>query len=134
MKHKIIDALRASQRVRQIETYDDQSEADRSTRSSNGRPYASDATAMGRSGGDAGAKDFSDAGNLSGKLPPDARIFMYDENGWSWKSMKFVRSCVFPRLNAWVILYRARIRCGECLDLNWSATRLTIVKVYQMMP
>ncbi|HEY1152112.1 MAG TPA: RNA polymerase subunit sigma, partial [Pseudoduganella sp.] len=25
--------------------------------------------------------------------------------------------------NAWVLLYRARLRLRECLDLNWFATR-----------
>jgi RNA polymerase sigma-70 factor (ECF subfamily) len=25
--------------------------------------------------------------------------------------------------NAWVLLYRARLRLRECLDLNWFGTR-----------
>ena len=53
------------------------------------------------------------------KLPAqNARLFMMRE----WLELETDEICkelaVTPA-NVWVILYRARVRLRECLDLNW---------------
>lgn len=121
MKHKIIDALRASKRTRQFDTQDDQSEdeaidalfaADGHTRN------------MPRAWGDPDAtleqKDFFRVMELClEKLPAKtARIFMMRE----WLELDTEEICKELNIstsNAWVMLYRARMRLRECLDLNW---------------
>jgi RNA polymerase sigma-70 factor (ECF subfamily) len=53
------------------------------------------------------------------KLPAQtARIFMMRE----WLELDTDEICkelAITSANAWVILYRARVRLRECLDLNW---------------
>lgn len=121
LKYKIIDALRASTRERQIEPGDDQSDedfvdalfiADGHTRE------------MPRQWGDPdGAleqKDFFRVLEVClEKLPAKtARIFMMRE----WLELETDEICkelAISTSNAWVLLYRARLRLRECLDLNW---------------
>jgi RNA polymerase sigma-70 factor (ECF subfamily) len=121
LKYKIIDALRASTRERQIEPGDDQSEddfvdalfiADGHTRE------------MPRQWGDPDGtleqKDFFRVLEVClEKLPvKTARIFMMRE----WLELETDEICkelAITTSNAWVLLYRARLRLRECLDLNW---------------
>ena len=121
MKHKIIDAMRASKRTRQIDTYDDQSEADAID-----ALFAADGHTLERprEWGNPDAtleqKDFFRVMEIClEKLPPKtARVFMMRE----WLELDTEEICKEVGLstsNAWVILYRARIRLRECLDLNW---------------
>lgn len=121
MKHKIIDALRASVRTRRIETQDDQSEDDviDSLFKANGHTHD-----MPRQWGDPEAtleqKDFFRVMEIClEKLPAKtARIFMMRE----WLELETDEICKELNIsasNAWVMLYRARIRLRECLDLNW---------------
>ncbi len=125
LKYKIIDCLRASSRERQIETHDDQSEddaidalflADGHTRE---QPMAwgdPDATLE--------QKDFFKVLEICmEKLPAKtARIFMMRE----WLELETDEICkelAITTSNAWVLLYRARMRLRECLDLNWFGNR-----------
>lgn len=121
MKHKIIDTIRASQRLRQIETRDDQSEDDviDALFKADGHTHA-----MPRQWGDPDAtleqKDFFRVMETClEKLPAKtARIFMMRE----WLELETDEICKELNIstsNAWVMLYRARLRLRECLDLNW---------------
>lgn len=125
LKFKIIDCLRASSRERQIDTAEDQSEddaidslfkADGHTRE---QPMAwgdPDATLE--------QKDFFKVLEVClEKLPAKtARIFMMRE----WLELETDEICkelAITTSNAWVLLYRARMRLRECLDLNWFGNR-----------
>ena len=127
LKFKIIDCLRASSRERQIDTAEDQSEddaidalfkADGHTRE---QPMAwgdPDATLE--------QKDFFKVLEIClEKLPAKtARIFMMRE----WLELETDEICkelAITTSNAWVLLYRARMRLRECLDLNWFGDRQT---------
>lgn len=121
LKHKIIDALRASQRLRQIETFDDQSEDDviDGLFKADGHTHE-----IPRQWGDPEAtleqKDFFRVMEIClEKLPAKtARIFMMRE----WLELETDEICKELNIsasNAWVMLYRARVRLRECLDLNW---------------
>jgi RNA polymerase sigma-70 factor (ECF subfamily) len=125
MKHKIIDALRATSRERQIETQDDQSEDEvieglfKANGHTRERP---------RDWGDPDAtleqKDFFRVLEIClEKLPPKiARIFMMRE----WLELETDEICKELNIstsNAWVMLYRARVRLRECLELNWFGNR-----------
>jgi RNA polymerase sigma-70 factor, ECF subfamily len=121
MKHKIVDALRASKRERQIETLDEQSEADAIDALFMADGHTHD---MPRQWGDPEAtleqKDFFRIMEIClEKLPAKtARIFMMRE----WLELETEEICKeldISTSNAWVMLYRARIRLRECLDLNW---------------
>jgi RNA polymerase sigma-70 factor (ECF subfamily) len=121
MKHKIIDVLRASGRTRQIETRDDQSEDDVIDALFRADGHTQN---MPRSWGDPDAtleqKDFFKVLEVClEKLPAKtARIFMMRE----WLELETDEICKELKIstsNAWVMLYRARVRLRECLDLNW---------------
>lgn len=125
LKYKIIDNLRLSTRERQIEAAGDQSEddaidalfvADGHTRE------------MPRQWGDPDRtleqKDFFRVLEVClEKLPAKAaRIFMMRE----WLELDTEEICkelAITSANAWVLLYRARLRLRECLDLNWFGNR-----------
>jgi RNA polymerase sigma-70 factor (ECF subfamily) len=121
MKHKIIDAMRASKRTRQFDTTEDQSEdeaidalfqADGHTHHMPRNWGSPDATLE--------QKDFFRILEIClEKLPANtARIFMMRE----WLELETEEICKelgISTSNAWVMLYRARIRLRECLDLNW---------------
>lgn len=121
LKYKIIDALRAATRERQLEPGEDQSDdelvdalfaADGHTR----EPPRD----WGNPEGTLEQKDFFRVLEVClEKLPPKtARIFMMRE----WLELDTEEICkelAITTSNAWVLLYRARLRLRECLDLNW---------------
>lgn len=121
MKHKIIDALRASGRQRPLETFDDQSDDEAIEELFAADGHARD---MPRNWGDPDAaleqKDFFRVLEMClEKLPANAaRIFMMRE----WLELGTEEICKELNIsasNAWVLLFRARLRLRECLDLNW---------------
>ncbi len=127
MKFKIIDAMRASKRERQFETQEDQSEDDVIDALFKTNGHTQD---MPRQWGDPDAtleqKDFFRVMELClEKLPAKtARIFMMRE----WLELETDEICKelgVSTSNAWVMLYRARIRLRECLDLNWFGNLTT---------
>jgi RNA polymerase sigma-70 factor (ECF subfamily) len=125
LKFKIIDSLRLASRERQVDTLDDESDddaldalflADGHTRE------------MPRQWGDPDAtleqKDFFRVLEVClDKLPAQAaRVFMMRE----WLELETDEICkelAISASNLWVILYRARLRLRECLDLNWFGSR-----------
>ncbi len=121
LKFKIIDNLRAATRERQIDPCDDQSEddaidalflADGHTREQPRQWGDPDATLA--------QKDFFKVLEVClEKLPVNtARVFMMRE----WLELETEEICkelTITTSNAWVLLYRARMRLRECLDLNW---------------
>ena len=121
LKFKIIDNLRIATRERQIETEDDRSEddvvdalfaADGHTREMP-RAWGNPDDALEQ-------KDFFRVLEVClEKLPAKtARIFMMRE----WLELETDEICkelAITTSNAWVLLYRARLRLRECLDLNW---------------
>ena len=125
LKFKIIDCLRASSRERQIDTAEDQSEDDaidalfKADGHTVNQPMAwgdPDATLE--------QKDFFKVLEIClEKLPAKtARIFMMRE----WLELETDEICkelAITTSNAWVLLYRARMRLRECLDLNWFGNR-----------
>ena len=121
MKYKIIDVLRAAGRMRQIDTYDDQSEADAVDALFTADGHTLQAP---RDWGDPDAsfeqQDFFRVMQIClDKLPAQtARVFMMRE----WLELDTDEICkelAITTANVWVILYRARLRLRECLDLNW---------------
>jgi RNA polymerase sigma-70 factor (ECF subfamily) len=121
MKHKIVDVLRSSQRFKQIEIQDDQSEEDviDALFQADGHTVS-----MPRNWGNPDAtleqKDFFRVMEIClEKLPAKtARIFMMRE----WLELETEEICKELEIstsNAWVMLYRARLRLRECLDMNW---------------
>ncbi len=121
LKFKIIDNLRVATRERQIDSAEDQSEdeaidalflADGHT--------VEQPRAWGNPDGTLEQKDFFRVLEVClEKLPAQtARIFMMRE----WLELDTDEICkelAITSANAWVMLYRARIRLRECLDLNW---------------
>ncbi|WP_107869656.1 sigma-70 family RNA polymerase sigma factor [Pseudoduganella sp. UC29_71] len=125
LKFKIIDNLRAATRERQIDTAEDQSEDDAID-----ALFAADGhtVEMPRQWGDPDRtleqKDFFKVLEVClEKLPAkNARIFMMRE----WLELETEEICkelAITSANAWVLLYRARLRLRECLDLNWFGAR-----------
>ena len=125
LKFKIIDNLRIATRERQIDCDDDQSEddvidalfiADGHTRDMP-LPWGNPDDALEQ-------KDFFRVLEVClEKLPAKtARIFMMRE----WLELDTDEICkelAITTSNAWVLLYRARLRLRECLDLNWFGKR-----------
>ncbi|MEC5215168.1 RNA polymerase sigma-70 factor (ECF subfamily) [Actimicrobium sp. GrIS 1.19] len=121
MKHKIIDALRAASRTRQFDVADDESEDDVIDALFNAKGHTID-TARNWGSPDATLeqKDFFRVMELClEKLPSKiARIFLMRE----WLELDTDEICKeldISTSNAWVMLYRARLRLRECLQLNW---------------
>lgn len=121
LKHKIIDVMRASKRVRQFDVAEDQSEDDVIDALFKADGHTID---MPRAWGDPDAtleqKDFFRVMEIClEKLPAKtARIFMMRE----WLELETEEICKelgVSTSNAWVMLYRARLKLRECLDLNW---------------
>lgn len=128
MKHKIVDALRHAQRNHQFE---DTREDDFSQEQVDAL-FAADGHPMqrprhwGNPDATLEQQDFFKILELClDKLPPKtARIFMMRE----WLELDTEEICKevgISSSNAWVILYRARLRLRECLELNWFADRAT---------
>jgi RNA polymerase sigma-70 factor (ECF subfamily) len=124
MKHKIVDALRHAQRTHQFadasDTDDDfgQEQVD--------ALFAADGHPMqrprhwGNPDATLEQQDFFRILELClEKLPPKtARMFMMRE----WLELdtgEICRELDISSANAWVMLYRARLRLRECLELNW---------------
>ena len=123
MKHKIIDVLRSAHRERQIETQDDQSEDDVIDALFRADGHTAQmANRWGDPDGTLEQKDFFRVMEIClEKLPAKtARIFMMRE----WLELDTEEICKelgCTTSNVWVMLYRARIRLRECLELNWFA-------------
>ncbi len=125
LKFKIIDTLRLATRECQVEPIGDQSDDEAID-----ALFAADGHAreMPRQWGDPDGtleqKDFFRVLEVClEKLPAQtARIFMMRE----WLELDTDEICKelsITSSNVWVILYRARLRLRECLDLNWFGTR-----------
>lgn len=121
LKFKIIDNLRVATREKQIETYDEQSDDDAIDALFQADGHFHE---MPKSWGNPDAtleqKDFFKTLQVClDKLPAKtARIFMMRE----WLELETDEICkelCITTSNAWVLLYRARMRLRECLDLNW---------------
>lgn len=121
LKHKIIDALRAASRERPLDTQDGQAEDELidALFAADGHTYQ-----MPRDWGDPDAtlhrKDFFRIMELClERLPTKmARLFLMRE----WLELDTEEICKelgCSTSNAWVMLYRARLRLRECLDLHW---------------
>ncbi|WP_373889332.1 sigma-70 family RNA polymerase sigma factor [Massilia sp. TS11] len=125
LKFKIIDNLRAATRERPLEPLDEQSEAEAVD-----ALFAADGHTreLPRQWGEPERvleqKDFFRVLELClEKLPARmARIFMMRE----WLELdteEICKECAISAANLWVLLYRARLRLRECLDLNWFGAR-----------
>ncbi len=121
LKYKIIDNLRLATRERQLDCAEDQSEDDAID-----ALFAADGHTLEqpREWGNPDAtlqqKDFFKVLEVClEKLPAKtARIFMMRE----WLELDTDEICkelAITTANAWVLLYRARMRLRACLDLNW---------------
>jgi RNA polymerase sigma-70 factor (ECF subfamily) len=125
LKFKIIDNLRLATRERQIECADEQSEDEAidALFVANGHTREQP-RAWGDPDSTLEQKDFFRVLEVClEKLPAQtARIFMMRE----WLELETDEICkelAITSANAWVMLYRARIRLRECLDLNWFGQR-----------
>ena len=123
LKFKIIDMMRAAGREIQISCDDDneQSEADMvdSLFRKDGHTHEN-ASAWGVPEKTLEQKDFFRVLEVClGKLPAQTgRVFMMRE----WLELSTEEICKELEIttsNLWVLLYRARLRLRECLDLNW---------------
>lgn len=125
LKYKIIDNLRLASRERPVERADEQSESDAIDALFSADGHSRD---MPRQWGDPDGtleqKDFFRVLEVClEKLPAQAaRIFMMRE--WlGFDTDEICKELSISSSNAWVILYRARLRLRECLDLNWFGKR-----------
>jgi len=123
LKYKIIDHMRGAGREKQLQSEDDESEADLvdSLFKANGHTIE-----MARNWGEPDTtleqKDFFKVlESCLEKMPTKtARVFMMRE----WLELDTEEICkelTITSSNLWVLLYRARLRLRECLDLNWFA-------------
>ena len=123
LKFKIIDSLRVAGRTMQIETEPDQSEADVIDHLFTANGHTVDPPrAWGNPDAILEQRDFFRVLEIClEKLPAqNARVFMMRE----WLDLETEEICKELKLsssNLWVILYRARLRLRECLDINWFA-------------
>lgn len=121
LKFKIIDHLRSLKKEKPLEIKDEESEDDLidSLFNANGHVIGMP-TAWGAPEATLQQKDFFRVlevclENLPAKT---ARVFMMRE----WLELETEEICKELELstsNLWVVLYRARLRLRECLDLNW---------------
>ena len=125
LKHKIVDVLRKATRERRFDGEGEQAEDDVIDALFRSDGHTHDAP---RNWGDPDAaleqKDFFRVLELCLERLPEqtARVFLMRE----WLEMETEEICAAlgcTASNAWVILYRARIRLRECLDLNWFGMR-----------
>jgi RNA polymerase sigma-70 factor, ECF subfamily len=134
LKHKIVDALRAGRREVPLSTFErDDGEAGGASAASEQEDLLSFDTLFDHTGHWRDAprdwnepdtqlqrKQFFEILELCvDKLPPKvARVFMMRE----WLGLETEEICKelgITSTNAWVMLYRARMRLRECLQLNW---------------
>ena len=121
LKFKIIDHLRSLKKETQLSTNEDESDADLidSLFQANGHTVNVPA-AWGAPEQSLQQKDFFRVLELCLEHLPEktARVFMMRE----WLELDTEEICKELGLstsNLWVVLYRARLRLRECLDLNW---------------
>ncbi|WP_211452170.1 sigma-70 family RNA polymerase sigma factor [Collimonas antrihumi] len=128
LKHKLLDQLRRGKREVQLSTQllntdddDDRSDAEMIDALFASRGHAVEATpSWGSPDQTLERKEFFDILQLCiDKLPAKTgRIFMMRE----WLELDTEAICKeldITAANAWVLLYRARARLRECLQLNW---------------
>lgn len=124
LKYKIIDSLRAAGKERQLPQHEDDSEADLIDSLFNAHGHTLEtARAWGEPESALQQRDFFRVLEVClEKLPVNtARVFMMRE----WLELETDEICKELGLstsNLWGLLYRARLRLRECLDLNWFAT------------
>ncbi|MFZ6751792.1 sigma-70 family RNA polymerase sigma factor [Undibacterium sp. Dicai25W] len=121
LKFKIIDHIRSLKREVALDTSDDESETDLidSLFKANGHTVNMPA-AWGEPESTLQQKDFFRVLEICLENLPEktARVFMMRE----WLELDTEEICKELGLttsNLWVVLYRARLRLRECLDLNW---------------
>ena len=121
LKFKIIDHLRSMKREVALDTNDDESETDLidSLFKANGHTVSMP-NAWGEPESTLQQKDFFRVLEICLENLPEktARVFMMRE----WLELDTEEICKELGLtasNLWVVLYRARLRLRECLDLNW---------------
>lgn len=125
LKYKIIDALRMAGKEKQLPHNEDDSEADLIDNLFNAHGHTLEtARAWDEPEHSLQQKDFFRVLEVClEKLPPKtARVFMMRE----WLELETEEICKELDLstsNLWVLLYRARLRLRECLDLNWFAAQ-----------
>ncbi len=126
LKYKIIDLLRASSKEQQLPGEDDAAESDLvdSLFNANGHTVET-ARAWAEPDTELEQKDFFRVLEVClEKLPAKtARVFMMRE----WLDLETDEICKELDLstsNLWVLLYRARLRLRECLDLHWFASHV----------
>jgi RNA polymerase sigma-70 factor (ECF subfamily) len=126
MKHKIVDALRHARRNHQ---FDEDAEDDFGQEQIDAL-FAADGHPMqrprhwGNPDATLEQQDFFKILELClEKLPPrTARVFMMRE--WlELNTEEICRELGISSANAWVLLYRARLRLRECLEVNWFGER-----------
>jgi RNA polymerase sigma-70 factor (ECF subfamily) len=123
LKHKLIDQLRRGKREVQFtdDAYDERSDAEMVDALFNSQGHAVEGTPdWGNPDQALERKEFFDILQLCiEKLPAKTgRIFMMRE----WLELDTDAICKeldITSANAWVLLYRARTRLRECLQLNW---------------
>ncbi|MBI3229990.1 MAG: sigma-70 family RNA polymerase sigma factor [Burkholderiales bacterium] len=121
LKYKIIDQLRLTQREVQLDPAEDQSDEELLEHLFNSNGHVrEDNPAWGDPDATLEQKDFFKVLEVClEKLPAKtARVFMMRE----WLELETEDICKeleITTANAWVLLYRARLRLRECLELNW---------------
>lgn len=129
LKFKIIDFMRLSKREIQFPASGDEEQSDAdlvdSLFQADGHTYQ-DATAWGAPEASLQQKDFFRVLEIClEKLPAQtSRVFMMRE----WLELSTEEICKelgVSTSNLWVLLYRARLRLRECLDLNWFGNLTT---------
>ncbi len=125
LKFKIIDNLRSSTREQQIDSADGQSEDEAIDALFLANGHSRELPlAWGEPERTLEQKDFFRVLEVClERLPASsARVFMMRE----WLELETAEICkelAISSSNAWVLLYRARVRLRECLDLNWFGPR-----------
>lgn len=121
LKYKIIDAMRSTQREVQFEPLEEQSEDELIDHLFDANGHVREKNpAWGDPDASLEQKDFFRVLEVClEKLPAKtARVFMMRE----WLELETEEICkelAITTSNAWVLLYRARLRLRECLELNW---------------
>lgn len=129
LKFKIIDIMRMAGREVQYASSNEEDQSDTdlvdSLFQANGHTYQ-EATAWGAPESSLQQKDFFRVLEVClEKLPAQtSRVFMMRE----WLELSTEEICKelgVSTSNLWVLLYRARLRLRECLDLNWFGNLTT---------
>lgn len=128
LKYKIIDAMRSTQREVQFEPLEEQSEDELIDHLFDANGHVREKNpAWGDPDASLEQKDFFRVLEVClEKLPAKtARVFMMRE----WLELETEEICkelAITTSNAWVLLYRARLRLRECLELNWFGNQASL--------